>query len=125
MEHHIKAATFLTELLDNKFSFLGIRFGLDPVLDLFPIVGDILTTAISLYLVWIGYQIHVPENKIHEMIGNIILDFIIGLIPFLGAVGDVFYKANSKNLKIIKSYYIPSVEGEILKSTSLTPSIYR
>lgn len=124
MELHIKSATFLTELLDNKFNFLGVRFGLDPILDLFPVVGDILAALVSFYLVWIAYQIKVPEYKIHEMIGNVIFDFIIGLIPFIGAVGDVFYKANSKNLKIIKTYYTPSVEGEILTG-ALTPSIYR
>ena len=125
MEHHIRAATFLTELLDNKFSFMGVRFGLDPILDLFPIVGDLLAAGVSFYLVWIGYRIHVPENKIHEMIGNVIFDFIIGLIPFLGTVGDVFYKANSKNLKIIKTYYTPAVEGEIIRSSTLTPAIYK
>lgn len=125
MEHHIRVATVLTELLDNKFPFLGLRFGIDPLLDLIPFAGDFVATALSFYLVWIAYRIRVPQDKIHEMVGNIIMDFVIGLIPFLGAVGDVFYKANSKNLKILKQYYKPAVEGEILSSSALAPSIYR
>ncbi len=125
MEHHLKVATYLTELLDNRFRVLGVRFGIDPVLDLFPVLGGILPTLLSFYLVWIGYRIKVPQDKINEMIGNVILDFVIGLIPFLGAVGDIFYKANSKNLKILKQYYNPTIEGEIIKSSTLTPAVYK
>ena len=125
MEYHIRFATFLTELLDSKFSILGVRFGLDPLLNLFPIVGDVLTALISFYLVWIAHQIHVPKEKIHEMVGNVIFDFVMGLIPIVGDIGDFFYRANSKNLKIIKQYYSPAIEAEILSSRSLTPAIYK
>ena len=125
MEHHIKTATYLTELLDNRFRILGVKFGLDPLLDLFPFLGGILPTLLSLYLVWIAYRIKVPQDKINEMIGNVVLDFVIGLVPFIGAVGDVFFKANSKNLKILKRYYNPTIDGEILASSTLQPQIYR
>lgn len=121
----MRMAAFLTELMDNKFSFLGIRFGLDPLLDLFPVAGDIFATALSFYLVWIAYQINIPEARIHEMIGNIIFDFIIGLIPVIGEIGDMFYKSNTKNLKILRAYYKPVSEAEIISGGRLTPAIYR
>lgn len=123
MEYHLRAATYLTDLLDNRFRILGVKFGIDPLLDLFPVLGGIIPTLLSLYLVWIAYRIRVPQKKINEMIGNVVLDFVIGLIPFIGALGDVFYKANSKNLKILKQYYSPTIEGEIIASSSLQPQV--
>ena len=84
-----------------------------------------MPTILSFYLVWIAYQLKIPQDKINEMIGNVVVDFVIGLIPFLGAVGDVFFKANTKNLKILKKYYVPTIDGEIINATTLTPSVYK
>ena len=56
MENHLKTATLVANLLDNSFSFFGRRFGLNGILGLVPGAGDIITTALSLYIVWIGIQ---------------------------------------------------------------------
>lgn len=119
----MKLAGFLADLLDRKFKLFGVRFGLDPIFDLIPFIGGIIPTLLSFYFVYLAFRIHVPENKINQMIGNILFDFILGLIPFIGVVGDVLYKANSKNLAILKAYYVPYTEGEIIMPPTLTPSI--
>ena len=104
MEHHLKVAEAITFLLENRFTFLKYRFGLDPLLGLIPWVGDFLGLLFSLYLIWIGGQMKLPEEKIREMIRNVIADFFIGVIPFIGSVGDFFFKANSRNLKLLKDH---------------------
>ena len=115
MDKHIQAATALTNLLENKFHVLGFRFGLDPVLGIIPWLGDFISMFLSFYLVWIGLQMKLPGEKINKMISNIIIDFVMGSIPFLGDIGDVYHRANTRNLTILTSHSSkPIVEGEII-----------
>lgn len=114
MEPHIKIARTLTDLLENKFGIGKFRIGLDPIIGLIPGVGDMVTLGISSYIVWIGVQLKLPQEKIIEMVGNVIVDFLIGLFPLIGDFSDVLYRANSKNMKIIEQYTNKFVEGEIL-----------
>lgn len=114
MEQHLKFAEFLADIMDRKFRIGNFRFGLDPVIGALPGVGDLVTFSISFYLVWIGIRLRLPQEKIAMMIGNITIDFLIGLIPLLGDFIDVVYKANSRNLAIIKRYARKNVvEGQI------------
>lgn len=101
MENHLKIAAHLTNLLDTKYKFLGFRFGVDPLLGVIPIIGDILPFVLSLYIIWIGIQFRIPNDKIAQMLKNSILDFLLGTIPLIGDLSDFFYKANVKNLQIL------------------------
>ena len=112
---HLKYAHMLTELLDTKWNILGIRFGLDPVFDLIP-GAEILPSILSLYLVWIAVRLHLPKMTILVMIGRICFDFVLGAIPWLGALADLFYKANIKNLNVIERYIENApLEGRIIE----------
>lgn len=105
------------QLLDNQFEFLGIRFGVNALLDLFPEIGDLLAAILSLYLIWIALQMHVPKVKILKMIQNILINFFIGVIPIVGDIAYVFRKANIKNLRILQQYAREQeniVEGTII-----------
>lgn len=115
MESHIKFARALTNVLDNQFSIGKIHIGLDPVLGLIPGFGDVITTILSLYLVWIGIQMRLPQEKITEMVGNVITDFIIGILPIVGDIGDIFFRSNSKNMAILEEYIDKVVEGEVVR----------
>lgn len=115
MESHLKLARTLTDLLENKFGVGKFRIGLDPILGLVPGIGDVITLGMSVYLVWIGIQLKLPQEKVIEMVGNVVVDFLIGLFPIVGDLTDVFYKANSKNMKIIEQFTSKVVEGEVLK----------
>lgn len=113
MEKHLRMARILTKLLDNQFSFLGIKFGLDPIMDLIPGLGDIAGAVLSLYLVWIALRMKVPEKHVWKMLRNILIDFLLGLTPFAGSIADVFFKSNVMNLKILEKNSTDVIEGEI------------
>lgn len=115
MKNRLKTATFLANLLDNKFKILGLRFGIDPILGLIPGGGDLVSLILSSYIVWIGIKMELPKNKITRMIGNIMLDFGIGLLPILGDAADFAFKSNLMNLEILEQHVEKDiVEGEIV-----------
>lgn len=101
---HYKTAVFLTDLLEERFQAGKFKFGLDPVLGLIPGLGDIVTIVLASYLVWIAKELAVPEEKIGVMLRNITVDLVIGLVPFFGDIGDFVFKANSRNLAIIREH---------------------
>ncbi len=115
MDRHLHTAEDIANFLDGKFRFLKLRFGMNGVFGLIPVVGDLVTASLSLYLVWIGIQMRLPIHAIAEMLSNIMTNFIIGLVPVVGDFVDFFHKANLKNLKILKQYAKGGViEGKIL-----------
>jgi hypothetical protein len=104
MEKHFKVAVALVDLLENRFSIFGFRFGLDPILGLLPVTGDVIAALIALYIVWIAVQLKLPNEKIVQMVGNILLDMVLGLLPVIGNIADFAFKSSSKNLEILKSH---------------------
>lgn len=104
MNNHVRIARILTRLLDTHFGIGKFRFGLEPLLGLIPGVGDFIGLFFSFYIVWIATRLGLPEKEISRMIRHIVIDFIIGIIPFIGDIGDFAYKANSKNMAIIDRY---------------------
>lgn len=113
LRDHIEFAKRLVRLMDTRFSFLGVRFGLDPILDFIPFFGDLVGLIVSLYLFWIASELKVPRQVYFQMLGNIIIDYLLGLIPIAGVVFDAFYRSNVKNLGLLEKYIEPDVlEGE-------------
>lgn len=114
----MKTASLLANALDNSFNFFGRRFGLNGLLGLIPGAGDIITTGLSLYIVWIGVKMQLPVPKLAEMIGNVAINFFIGLVPVLGDAVDFFHKANLKNLHILQDYAKRDfIEGEVVDAS--------
>lgn len=93
-----------SSLLDSAIGIPGtrIRFGLDPILDAFPIVGDFLGTALSVYIVIEAARLGASRTILIQMVTNIILDAVIGFVPVLGALGDAIWKANTKNVALLE-----------------------
>ena len=91
-------------LLDDVIRIPGtpFRFGIDPLLDLLPIGGDFLGTALSVYMVVEASRLGVPRATLVQMVSNILLDTVIGTVPVLGTVADATWKANSKNLELLE-----------------------
>lgn len=115
IEHHLKIAEYLAHLLDHQFKIGKFRFGLDPIIGFVPGFGDAISFLLSWYFVWIAIHMKLPIHKISHMIGNIVFDFLFGIIPVLGDIADFTYKANSRNLKILKSHVQkPIIEGEVI-----------
>lgn len=116
MDDHYKRARFIATLLDAQFSIGGVRFGLDPILSIVPWVGSAGGLLLSLYILIIAREAKVSFFDFARMIGNIVIDFIVGFIPFIGVIFDVAYKANIRNLKILEKYiYIYRPEGKVIE----------
>ena len=118
LHHHYKIAQMLAHLLDTQFSVLGFKFGFDPLLDFVPVAGDVFAALLSLYIVYIGHKAGVPRKHKIRMITNVVIDFLLGLIPVVGTIGDFIYKSNTKNLKIIDEHgNIHAVDGILVEKS--------
>jgi hypothetical protein len=97
----------VSRLMDSKFCFPGtsFRFGLDPVLGLFPFLGDLSTFAVSGALVLTMARHGASRNVVIRMVVNIILDLVLGSIPIIGAVFDFGFKANDRNVRLLRAHY--------------------
>lgn len=98
-----KRSTQLAELLDSKFKIpnTNIRFGLDPIIGLVPGAGDWLAGVISLYFLIQAAVSGGSSAVLGRMFVNILLDVLIGSIPVLGDLFDVYWKANVRNAQIL------------------------
>lgn len=114
MKTHLNVAEKLVDLLENKFSFMGMKFGLDPLLGLFPGVGDFITFLFAAYIVWIGVRMGLPGSKVAWMIFNIVADLVVGTIPLIGDIADFAFRSNSMNLQILHDFADAYVEGEMI-----------
>jgi hypothetical protein len=96
-----------TRTLDTKLRIPGtdIRFGLDFVLGLIPGVGGFLSLALSGLLIATMAKNGASLLLVTKMVGNVLLDTVVGVIPVLGNLFDLFYKANVRNLKLMREYY--------------------
>ena len=96
----------MEKLLERIFVIPGTRqsVGLDVILDLVPGVGDIAGAVLGSYLVWEARNLGMSKWQMARMAGNVGFDFLLGLIPWVGAIPDFFFRSNSRNLKIIKRH---------------------
>jgi hypothetical protein len=96
----------LSKLLDVAFILPGtkIRYGIDGLIGLVPIIGDLLTTAISLWIVREARSLGAPRHVVARMLGNVALDGVVGLVPFAGDAFDVMFRANMRNMRILKKW---------------------
>jgi Domain of unknown function (DUF4112) len=96
----------LSRLLDTAFLIPGTnqRIGIDALLGLIPGVGDLVSTALSSYIIWEARQLGLPRWKIARMVANVAADTALGAIPFAGDVFDVFFRANRRNMRIVRDH---------------------
>jgi hypothetical protein len=94
----------LARLMDSLFRIpgLGWRFGLDPVLGLVPVVGDLVGTAVAVYILLAGLRYGVPKITLIRMGMNTALDMIVGAVPFVGDLFDAYWKSNTRNLMLLQ-----------------------
>ncbi len=99
---HLDLVRKLTKVLELEFSIWKFKFGLDPILGLIPGLGDVITSILSFYIVYVAilHKIHPFETA--RMVFYISIDLIIGSIPVLGDILDFLIKPNIKNLEILE-----------------------
>jgi len=96
----------LATLLDSALVIPGtnIRFGADAVLGLVPGIGDLVTTAMSAYIVYEAHRLGAPHHLIMRMVGNVAFDSVITAVPVAGNVADVFFRANRRNMRLLREW---------------------
>lgn len=110
-------------LLERMFVVPGLNrpMGLDVILDLVPVVGDVVATALGAWIVWEARNLGMSKWHIARMSGNVGVDFLLGAIPFVGAIPDFFFRSNTRNLRMIKRWLdknhpsTMTIEGEVAR----------
>ena len=93
-------------ILERSLTIPGtnIRVGMDAIVGLVPVIGDVITAAMGAYIVWEAHNLGLPKWKLARMAGNIALDTAIGAVPIAGDAFDLLFKSNSRNLRIVKRH---------------------
>lgn len=96
----------LEKLLERAFHIPGtkIPFGLDSIIGLVPVLGDLITAAMGAYIVWEARNLGMSKWQLIRMTANIGIDTAIGAIPIVGDAFDLVWRSNTKNLRIIKKH---------------------
>jgi hypothetical protein len=96
----------IARLLDSQFRIPGanIEFGVDALISLIPGVGDLISAAISSWLIHEARRLGAPWWLIARMIWNVAVDGVIGIVPIVGDAFDVVWKANRKNIALLTKY---------------------
>ena len=116
----------MEKLLEGLFVIPGTRqsVGLDAILDLVPVIGDVAAAALGAYIVWEARNLGMSKWQIARMSSNVGLNWLLGLfsvVPVVGVIPTLLFRSNSKNLKIIKRHLdkhhasTATVEGEIAR----------
>ena len=80
------------------------KVGLDVVLDLIPFAGSTIAAAVGAWMAWEARNIGMSKIQMARMFGNVGIDWAFGMIPFVGAIPDFFFRSNTRNLRIIKRH---------------------
>ena len=105
-EQRLARLDALAKLLDVAFILPGtnIRYGIDGLIGLIPVVGDIITTAISLWLVREARALGAPWHVTSRMLANVALDGVVGMVPLAGDAFDVMFRANVRNVRLLRRW---------------------
>jgi hypothetical protein len=97
----------LTRLFDTAFIIPGtnIRFGIEAVMRLVPGIGDAAASALSCYLHYEAHRLGVPPRIFARMLLNVAIEGIVGAVPIAGDVFDVAFRANRRNVRILRDHF--------------------
>lgn len=96
----------MEKLLERSFTLPGTSrpVGLDFLLGLVPVVGDVAAAAMGSWIVWEARNLGLSKWQLTRMASNVGFDMMIGLVPFVGDAADFFFRSNTRNLKIIRKH---------------------
>lgn len=112
----------MEKLLERMFVIPGINqpIGLDVILDVIPVVGDLAGALLGSWMVWEARNLGMSKWQITRMFGNVGIDMLLGAIPFVGAIPDFLFRSNTRNLKLIRRHLerhhpaIATIDGKLV-----------
>ena len=102
LERDVERVRAIARLMDAQFEVGGVKFGLDSIVGLVPVAGDIATAIVGLYPILIAKKHNLSRVTRLRMAANFALDLAVGAVPLAGDVFDVAFKANLKNLELLE-----------------------
>ena len=126
VEAALARLNMVARTMDSLFAIPGtrLRLGVDSVIGLVPVAGDMISGIVSSYLIWEARQLGAPRWLIARMIANTLLDTTIGAIPLVGDAFDLMFRANMKNMALLRRHMEkrglthtagPIIEGEAVR----------
>ena len=105
-EQRLARLDAVAKLLDVAFIVPGtkIRYGIDGLIGLIPVVGDLIATALSLWLVREAKALGAPWHVTARMLGNVAVQGVVGMVPVAGDAFDVLYRANMRNARLLRRW---------------------
>jgi hypothetical protein len=96
----------MERVMEGLFTIPGThrKVGMDVVLDIIPFAGSTIAAAVGTWMVWEARNIGMSKLQMTRMFGNVGVDWALGMIPFVGAIPDFFFRSNTRNLRIIKKH---------------------
>jgi len=122
--HVDKSLERLSWLMDDLFRVpvLGWRVGLDALIGLIPGLGDTTTSLVSFYILVAAVRYRVPKITLLRMGLNIAIDYVVGLLPFVGDLADAWWKSNRMNVELLRRH--AAVSGEEARSARMSDWIF-
>jgi hypothetical protein len=105
-EQRLQRLEMIAKLLDVAFILPGtkVRYGVDGIIGLIPVVGDIIATALSLWVVREARALGAPWHLTARMLGNVAIQGVVGTVPIAGDAFDVLFRANMRNARLIRRW---------------------
>ena len=102
----LRRIEIMEHVLERSFTIPGVnrKVGLDAIVGLVPVVGDLVTAVMGAYIVWEASNLGLPKWKLWRMAANIAIDTGLGAIPLVGDAFDLFFRSNTRNLRIVKRH---------------------
>jgi uncharacterized protein DUF4112 len=115
----LREVRFVARWLDEAFRIPGtdLRIGLDPLVGLFPGIGDVATTVAAAYVVVAGWRLGAPAVLVARMGLNLAIDALVGAVPLLGDLLDAGFKANTRNARLLEAWL--AAPGETRRASGL------
>lgn len=122
-EARLREIERLGRLLDDRFRIpgTGFRFGIDGLVGLVPGIGDAAMTALGAYLVLRAFQLGLPPGALIRMVGNLLIDGAVGAIPVVGDLFDIGFKANRRNVGIVRDHMLRRHQREAYRYGRASP----
>jgi hypothetical protein len=97
----------LATVFDTAFILPGtnVRFGVESILRLVPGIGDAIASALSFYLLYEASRLGVPRLLLARMAANVVLEGVVGAVPFAGDAFDIYFRANRRNVALLRQYF--------------------
>jgi Domain of unknown function (DUF4112) len=112
-ETSLRRVARLAYWLDDRFRIPGTnrRVGLDGLVGLLPGIGDVGTSLIAAYILLEAARLGVPKAVLARMLANIGVDFAVGLVPLVGDLADLAWKANRRNAHLLRDHLLAARAG--------------